>query len=81
MEECTSTCEKVKSGRSKHHKETQKQFFSKLKKLETPLTEMRNPFEEESTDLYKIDTKNGIDSKVVEEIGKLTEGVGYSSIT
>ena len=42
---------------------------------------MRNPFEEESTDLYKIDTKNGIDSKVVEEIGKLTEGVGYSSIT
>jgi len=55
-----STSEK-KTKHHKHHEETpssQKSFLDKVGRLYTTLEEMGNPFQEESNDLYALDTKD-----------------------
>ena len=55
---------------------TQKQFHDKVGKLVETLIEMGNPFEEESTDLYAIDTKDVVDCSVADSLQKLAVSGG-----
>ena len=58
----------------KHHEDTfsfQKEFFAKVRKLKETLLELGNPFEEESADLYALDTKEVADSSVNETMKQL----------
>lgn len=79
VDEFTASSGKVKVKKSKHHEETQssqKQFFEKVVKLRTVFSEMGNPFEDDSTDLYAIDSKDVADIKVsgsMQQLSKLGE--------
>ena len=49
------------SKQNKHHEQTsgyQKDFLDKVKNLTSTLGEMGNPFEEETKDLLKLDSKD-----------------------
>ena len=76
VEEFSSVCGISPIKKSKHHEEahaTQKDFLQKVKRLQAILAEMRNPFEEESSALHALDTKDVVDSQVAEKMARLPD--------
>jgi hypothetical protein len=65
VDEFTTTNGNIKRKKFQHHDEThatQKHFIDKVGKLVETLIELGNPFEEESTYLYALDTKDVMDA-------------------
>lgn len=57
----------------KHHEETfafEKSFHEKASKTKTTIAEMGNPFDEDSSDLYALDTKEVADNSVKETMAQ-----------
>ena len=76
VEKCSSVCGISPIKKSKHHEEahaTQKDFLQKVKRLQAILVEMGNQFEEESFELYALDTKDVVDSQVEENMARLPD--------
>ena len=76
VEECSSVCGISPIKKSKHHEEvhaTQKDFLQKVKRPRAILAEMGNPFEEESSELYALDTKDVVDTQVAENMVRLLD--------
>ena len=76
VEEFSSVCGISPIKKSKHHEEahaTQKDFLQKVKRPQAILAEMGNPFEEESSKLYALDTKDVVDNQVVENMARLPD--------
>ena len=60
--------------KSKHHDEahaTQKDFLPKVKPPQAIIAEMGNPFEEESSELYALYTKDVVYTQVAENMARL----------
>ena len=76
VEEFSSVCGISPNKKSKHHEEahaTQTDFLQKVKRPQAILAEMGNPFEEESSELYALDTKDVIDTQVAENMARLPD--------
>ena len=76
VEKFSSVCGISPIKKSKHHEEahaTQKDFLQKVKRLQAILAEMGNQFEEESSELYALDTKDVVDSQVAENMARLPD--------
>ena len=76
VEDVSSVCGISPNKKSKHHKEahaTQKYFLQKVKRPQAILAEMGNPFEEESSELYALDTKDVLDTQVAETMARLSD--------
>jgi hypothetical protein len=76
VEEFSSVCGISPNKKSKHHEEahaTQKDFLQKVKRPQAILAEMGNPFEEESSELYALYTKDVIDTQVAEYMARLPD--------
>lgn len=76
IDEFTGICGNVHEKKQKHHEEThaaQKDFYAKVNRLLVTISEMGNPFEEESPDLYSLDTKDVVESGIADEILKLAD--------
>lgn len=74
IDEFTGLCGNVNEKRKKHHEEThaaQKDCYAKVNRLLVTLSEMGNPFEEESSDLYSLDTKDVLETEIADEISKI----------
>ena len=57
--------------KQKHHEEThatQKDFHARVNRLQDAMLEMGNPFEEESPDLYSLDTKDVVEAEHADDI-------------
>jgi hypothetical protein len=67
----TASGKKDLANNSKHHEQTpsvQRSFYEKVKSLTGVLNEMGNPFQEETTDLLALDTKNVSDPALAKMI-------------
>lgn len=76
IDEFTGICGNIHEKKQKHHEEThaaQKDFYAKVNRLLVTISEMGNPFEEESSDLYSLDTKDVVESGITDEILKLAD--------
>lgn len=76
IDEFTRLCGYVNEKREKHHEEThaaQRDFYAKVNRLLVTLSEMGNSFEEESSDLYSLDTKDVLETEIADEILKIGE--------
>ena len=76
VEDFSSVCGISPNKKSKHHEEahaTQKDFLQKVKRPQAILAEMGNPFEEESSELYALDTKDVVDTQVAENMARLSD--------
>jgi hypothetical protein len=76
VEEYSSVCGISPNKNSKHHEEghaTQKDFLQKIKRPQAILAEMRNPFEEESSELYALYTKDVVYTQVAENMARLPD--------
>ena len=76
VDEFSSVCGISPIKKSKHHEEahaTQKDFLKKVERLQAILAEMENPFEEESSELYALDTKDVVDTQVEENMARLPD--------
>ena len=76
VEDFSSVCGISPNKKSKHHEEahaTQKDFLQKVKRPQAILAEMGNPFEEESSELYALDTKDVVDTRVAENMARLSD--------
>jgi len=76
IEECSSVCGMSPIKKSQHHEKahaTQKDFLQKVKRFQAILPEMGNPFEEESSELYELDTKDVVDTQVAENMARLPD--------
>ena len=74
VEEFSSVCGISPIKKSKHREEahaTQTNFLQKVKRPQAILAEMGNPFEEESSELYALDTKDFVDIQVAENMARL----------
>jgi hypothetical protein len=76
IDEFTGICGNVHEKNKKHHEEihaAQKDINAKVNRLLLTISEMGNPFEEESPDLYSLDTKDVVESGIADEILKLAD--------
>ncbi|KAH3846382.1 hypothetical protein DPMN_088683 [Dreissena polymorpha] len=73
------------SDDTKHHEEKQtkqKQFQTQVRQLVETIDDMRNPFEEDTSDLYTLDTKVVMSPEVIMSV-KTAESIGkaqYESV-
>jgi hypothetical protein len=72
VEEFSSVCGISPIKKSKHHA-TQKDILQKVKRPRAILAEMGNPFEEESSELYALDTKDVVDTQIAENMVRLPD--------
>ena len=66
VDEISASIRNAQVKKPKHYAYTyaaQKDFFDKVARLQVTISEMSDPFEEESTDLYALDTKDIVDIK------------------
>jgi len=75
-EEFSSVCGISPIKKSQHHEEahaTQNDFLQKVKRLLSILAEMGNLFEEESSELYALYTKDVVDTQIAENMARLPD--------